>query len=452
MLSFESFARMARPCTILSFLISGLVLLEFLPANAVSITEHPIPTGGSEPTGITAGPDGNLWFTEQAGNNIGKITAAGVITEYTVPTAIGGPYAITDGSDGNLWFTELSGNNIGKITTVGVITEYAIPTTSSFPYSITAGPDGNLWFTEFYSNKIGKITTAGAITEYPIPTADSEPYGITAGPDDNLWFTEFKGNKIGKITTVGSITEYPVPTAGSGPYDITAGPDGNLWFTELYYGHSTFFYGQNIGQVTIAGVVSEYGIATFNSGPAGIITGPDGNLWLTEENGNKIGRAIVNAGTIPVPTSQQTLPAFQAFAPIISSEPAQAKPIGIGSVAMAGSILSVRTGLDQFSAPVDIYFAISAPALDPVNLFILTPQGLQAIAQAGLVPWLSNTSGNIYVPPVLFLEELSTSLIPPGTYTLYLAVTPTGSLSTYYIWQANFVQGEASQKSEFRVR
>jgi virginiamycin B lyase len=28
----------------------------------------------SQPWGITAGPDGNLWFTEQVGNKIGRIT------------------------------------------------------------------------------------------------------------------------------------------------------------------------------------------------------------------------------------------------------------------------------------------------------------------------------------------------------------------------------------------
>ena len=30
----------------------------------LSITEFPVPTANSEPYGITAGPDGNLWFTE----------------------------------------------------------------------------------------------------------------------------------------------------------------------------------------------------------------------------------------------------------------------------------------------------------------------------------------------------------------------------------------------------
>lgn len=43
---------------------------------AVTVTEYTIPTLASTPTGITAGPDGNLWFTESAGNKIGKITTS----------------------------------------------------------------------------------------------------------------------------------------------------------------------------------------------------------------------------------------------------------------------------------------------------------------------------------------------------------------------------------------
>ncbi len=41
------------------------------------ITEFPTPTAGiTGPDGITAGPDGNLWFTEQSsnGNNVARIT------------------------------------------------------------------------------------------------------------------------------------------------------------------------------------------------------------------------------------------------------------------------------------------------------------------------------------------------------------------------------------------
>jgi streptogramin lyase len=310
---------------------------------AQTITEYPIPTPGAGPFGITAGPDGSLWFTEfnVNSNRIGRVTTAGVITDYSIPSSSGtesagivtgsdgnlwftladfdlgeaaaigritpagaitefplsnplsGPAGIAAGSDGNLWFTEanINGNKIGRITLAGVITEFPIPT-QGYPTGIAAGPDANLWFTH-YANKIGRITTGGIITEFSIPTPASQPSGITAGPDGNLWFTEFAVNKIGRITTGGIITEFSIPTPASQPSGITAGPDGTLWFTERA--------ANKIGRITTTGVITEFPIPTLGSDPTGITAGPDGNLWFTELHGNKIGR-ITTGGVSPTCT------------------------------------------------------------------------------------------------------------------------------------------------------
>jgi hypothetical protein len=123
-----------------------------------------------------------------------------VITEFPIPTASSAPLEITAGPDGNVWFTEINGNNIGRITPLGAVSEFPILTSGSAPFLITAGPDGNLWFTENSANQIGRITIAGVITEFAIPTAASGPMGITTGPDGNLWFTEGSGDKIGKVS------------------------------------------------------------------------------------------------------------------------------------------------------------------------------------------------------------------------------------------------------------
>jgi virginiamycin B lyase len=106
------------------------------------------------------------------------------------------PINITAGPDGALWFTENAANKIGRITTDGVISEFTIPTADSSPFFITTGPDGAVWFTEAASSS---ITTAGVISEFPIPTANSSPAGITAGPDGALWFTELNSSKINAV-------------------------------------------------------------------------------------------------------------------------------------------------------------------------------------------------------------------------------------------------------------
>ena len=74
-----------------------------------AITEFAIPTAKSNPEGITAGPDGNVWFTEQYAGKIGMINLATyAITEFAMPSS-SNPTGITAGPDGNLWFTETEG-------------------------------------------------------------------------------------------------------------------------------------------------------------------------------------------------------------------------------------------------------------------------------------------------------------------------------------------------------
>ncbi|HET7893223.1 MAG TPA: LamG-like jellyroll fold domain-containing protein [Candidatus Sulfotelmatobacter sp.] len=271
------------------------------PSGTNAISEFTTPTANSFPFGIAAGPDGNVWFTENIPNNIGELAFVGGgmgIGEFAIPNGSGGAEGITSGPDGNLWFTEAAASNtpnVGSITTSGTVTLYPVPTHQSNPTGITAGPDGNLWFTENGSGKIARMTTGGSITEFSTPTSLSGPLNITVGPDGNLWFTESFVSKIGVITTAGTfVNEFPTPTTNSSPYGITLGPDGNVWFAESN--------ANQVGRITPAGVVTEFPIPTADTSPLFITGGPDGNLWFTESGSGKIGRVTPSGSFTEFPT------------------------------------------------------------------------------------------------------------------------------------------------------
>jgi virginiamycin B lyase len=113
------------------------------------------------------------------------------IHEFGGLTAKSSPSGITSGPDGNLWFGELTSGKVGVINpTTHAVSEFSVPSGSSVK-GITAGPDGNLWFTEFSAGNIGEINpTTHAVNEFSTPTPKSQPVEITVGPDGNLWFTE----------------------------------------------------------------------------------------------------------------------------------------------------------------------------------------------------------------------------------------------------------------------
>ena len=153
------------------------------------------PAGGSISgfSSIVQGADGNLWFMYNGA--IGKMTTSGSVTVYNGPT----PMDLTAGPDGNIWFTDAS-NAIGRITPNGVITEFPLSSGyHKYPTYVTAGSDGNLWFAEHGGGGLGKITTSGAITEYALsgynPYVYSGPLGIAFGSDGNIWFISNDGSQ-----------------------------------------------------------------------------------------------------------------------------------------------------------------------------------------------------------------------------------------------------------------
>jgi streptogramin lyase len=113
--SWASGTRTTRSLRVVPALLAALaaIALGWPGSAAAQIMEFPIPTLNSNPDGITAGPDGALWFTETDGNKIGRITTSGVITEFPIPTSDSQPSSITVGPDGALWFTEFGANQIG---------------------------------------------------------------------------------------------------------------------------------------------------------------------------------------------------------------------------------------------------------------------------------------------------------------------------------------------------
>ncbi len=275
------------------------------------VTEYSTLTPNSSVFGLTAGPDGAMWYSlwirDRSGGKIGRISADGVITESPLPIPGSMPQSITTGSDGALWFLlqVTNGNSmIGRITTAGVFTAY--PAIGA--EDIVAGPDGALWF--MFGGPtigIGRITTAGAVTVYPISAnQNSFQENLIVGPDGALWFTDpfDGGNYIVRVTTAGAFTRYPV---SGPPQAIAVGSDGALWFSFLNEGSS-------IGRITTAGIVTTYPLqAPQLVYLSSMTTGPDGALWATDATG-WISRITISA--VPSPTiSQPSVPLGQVGVP-----------------------------------------------------------------------------------------------------------------------------------------
>ena len=289
-------------------------------SGAGKVTSFP---GIDEPAGITAGPDGALWFTNAGNNSIGRISTAGVVTNYTGP-GIDDPEGITAGPDGALWFTNAGNNSIGRISTAGVVTNYT-GTGIDDPEGITAGPDGALWFTNDGNNSIGRISTAGVVTNYT-GTGIDDRRGSRRVPTAPCGSPTRPTTRSGGSARPGWSPTTPAPAStargdhgGSrrrlvvhqrpqqldradqhgrgghqlhrpgidGPEGITAGPDGACG--------SPTYANNSIGRISTAGVVTNYtGTGIDDPGDHG---GSRRRLVVHQLGNNSIGR-ISTAGVV----------------------------------------------------------------------------------------------------------------------------------------------------------
>ena len=272
-------------------------------------------TAGSGPFGI-ASSDGKLWFTQTFSGQIGVLDPnTGAIDEISSTAANpfninGFQSTITAGPNGNLWFTEQ-----GAIATLnpgtGSITQVTLPTPNGtqVPFAITTGPDGNIWFVESdsASSAVGVIYTATLngvahteVKEFAAP-AGYHLGGITAGPDNNIWVTlsstSGSAGQIGFVNvnltdptqdTFGSTI--PIPTQGQAggvlavpnPAGIVAGPDGNLWFADF------------AGAVGVVNLNVQPHFVVSTAPPSSVTAGAGFGFTVTAEYGSGIVDTLFN--------------------------------------------------------------------------------------------------------------------------------------------------------------
>ncbi|HSZ57668.1 MAG TPA: hypothetical protein VK797_18545, partial [Tepidisphaeraceae bacterium] len=269
--------------------LPGMERLEerrLLSTSGISVSPiSPVPS--PQASSLVQGPDGNVWFTDQDNNAIGRETPSGAVTEFAIPTDSALPDQITVGPDGDLWFLETGLSQIAKITTTGKVTGFAMPSADSSPSALAAGPGGDVWFVDSGNNEVGKITPAGTVTEFSFDQTNLTLVGgIVEGPDGNLYAAaqDDSGNgALARVTPAGKINSISIPDY---PTDLTVGPDGNLWVDAS----------GAIDRVTTAGAATSFAVPNQDS-TFGITSGPDGALWFGSYGQNPMGR-ITTAGGI----------------------------------------------------------------------------------------------------------------------------------------------------------
>ena len=323
----------ASSVALFTYLVTAAAALAASTSDPDPCLPAPAPPGGTcQPAGITAGPDGNIWFTEENGNRIGRITPGGVITEFTAgldgrrpagrdqPSVPGRkrsgsqssgaqqdrrdhdrPASITEypsrssgapgrnhrrARTGRIWFTEFWLRNQTAHrpdATGGTLIDRVPPDRAAAPVTSPLAPTAGSGSPR-PSGKVGAISTerAGRMPLSRRRRAGSDPSGITAS-GGSLWFTEHGANQIRRIDH-GVVTGDRLPV-GSGTIGDRDGLDGRSGSPREIAGR--------IGRITTSGVLTNEFAGLVARQPAG----RDHRRARTARSGSRSSSATRSAGS-----------------------------------------------------------------------------------------------------------------------------------------------------------
>jgi hypothetical protein len=141
---------------------------------------------------------------------------------------------------------------------------------------------------------------------------------------------------------------------------------------------------------------------------------------------------------IPVPSGQQVFSYDPIDVPIASLDPASARPVGVGLIALGGDTLSMHVSISKFANPVNLYLTAYEPSeaygIQPLDVYNLSPDNNFELLSDQLVPWRAGVTE----ADETIVGDIPISVLPKGTHMLVLTVVSPDDPNSYYQWVTYF--------------
>jgi virginiamycin B lyase len=176
---------------------------------------------------------GVLWFTGQTGIYGRLDPAAGQVEVFDAPRGPG-PYGITATPDGAVYYASLAGSHIARIDTeTGQATPLDPPTAGQGARRVWSDSRGRIWVSEWNAGQVGMYDPAtGAWREWRLPGERPQAYAVFVDDRDIVWLSDFGANALVRFDpATEQFQSFPLPSASASVRQILGRP-GEVWAAE----------------------------------------------------------------------------------------------------------------------------------------------------------------------------------------------------------------------------
>jgi virginiamycin B lyase len=176
---------------------------------------------------------GDLWFTGQSGTYGRLDVITGQMQVFDAPRGPG-PYGITATPDGNLFYASLAGSYLGAIDReTGEVSLLEPPTAGQGARRAWSDSNGRIWVSEWNAGQLGVYDPAtGAWREWLLPGDNPMAYAVFVDKQDVVWLSDFGANAIVRFDPrTETFESLPLPDIPGNVRQIH-GRDGEVWGAE----------------------------------------------------------------------------------------------------------------------------------------------------------------------------------------------------------------------------
>jgi virginiamycin B lyase len=185
---------------------------------------------------------GGLWFTGQNGVYGWLDPKSGEMAVYDAPRGRGA-YGITATPDGSIYYASLAGSHIARIDiATGKATVIEPPTPDQGARRVWSDSKGMVWVSEWNSGQVSRYDpAANSWKSWKLPGERPRPYSVYVDDKDKVWLSDFGANAMVRFDPVTEKFDvFASPRGNSGARQILGRP-GEIWAPESGTDHITVY-------------------------------------------------------------------------------------------------------------------------------------------------------------------------------------------------------------------